>query len=111
MVSFLFVIHFVVATALIIVILIQPGKGSTALGGGAQNFLDTATVSTFFTKITIFLGITLFITSLLIAVVAKKDLVQDNDVILQEQSSEIDVIDQVVEELPKLDEISPTTRK
>ena len=38
MVSFLFVIHFVVAAALIIVILIQPGKGSTALGGGAQNF-------------------------------------------------------------------------
>ena len=108
MISFLFVIHFIVAAALILIVLLQPGKGSTALGGGMQNVLDSASISTFFTKATIFLGITLFITSLFIAVLAKKNLTSDDDELLKLQPSTMDNANDITNDFPKLDDIPQT---
>jgi preprotein translocase subunit SecG len=86
MATLILVIHTIVAVALIIIILLQPGKGGgMALGGGSQTVLDSADVSNFFTKATIVLGIVLFATSLSLAILGKHVISGTNDELLNQQ--------------------------
>jgi preprotein translocase subunit SecG len=73
--TFLVILHVIVSIILIVVVLMQSGKGgelSTAFGGGETLFGTRA--GTFFTKLTTILAIVFMVTSLTLAVVTSKGL-------------------------------------
>ena len=88
--QFILIFHFVVAVALIGLILIQQGKGAEAgasFGAGAsQTVLGSAGGWNFFSKVTALLATVFFVTSVSLAVVAKnRTVVSDIDLPILEQ--------------------------
>jgi preprotein translocase subunit SecG len=88
--QFILIFHFVVAVALIGLILIQQGKGAEAgasFGAGAsQTVLGSAGGWNFFSKVTAVLATIFFVTSVSLAVVAKnRTVVSDIDLPALEQ--------------------------
>jgi len=85
--QFILIFHFVVAVALIGLILIQQGKGAEAgasFGAGAsQTVLGSSGGWNFFSKITAILATVFFVTSLSLAIVAKNRTVV-SDILLPE---------------------------
>ncbi len=68
--TFLFVIHFIIAIVLVILVLIQKNEGGAALlSGGAERAMrgSQASATKSITRLTMFLGILFFSSSLLIA--------------------------------------------
>ncbi len=68
--TLLFIIHFIIATVLVILVLIQKSEGGAALlSGGAERAMrgSQASANKAITKFTMFLGILFFSSSLLIA--------------------------------------------
>ena len=90
--QFILIFHFVVAVALIGIILIQQGKGAEAgasFGAGAsQTVFGSAGGWNFFSKTTALLAVIFFVTSVSLAVVAKnRTVVSDIDLPVLEQVS------------------------
>jgi preprotein translocase subunit SecG len=90
--QFILIFHFVVAVALIGLILIQQGKGAEAgasFGAGAsQTVLGSSGGWNFFSKVTAILATIFFVTSVSLAVVAKnRTVVSDFDLPVLEQVS------------------------
>jgi preprotein translocase subunit SecG len=90
--QFILIFHFVVAVALIGLILIQQGKGAEAgasFGAGAsQTVLGRSGGWNFFSKVTAILATIFFVTSVSLAVVAKnRTVVSDIDLPVLEQVS------------------------
>jgi preprotein translocase subunit SecG len=90
--QFILIFHFVVAVALIGLILIQQGKGAEAgasFGAGAsQTVLGSSGGWNFFSKVTAILATIFFVTSVSLAVVAKnRTVVSDIDLPVLEQVS------------------------
>jgi preprotein translocase subunit SecG len=90
--QFILIFHFVVAVALIGLILIQQGKGAEAgasFGAGAsQTVLGSSGGWNFFSKVTAILATIFFVTSVSLAVVAKnRTVVSDVDLPALEQVS------------------------
>jgi len=88
--QFILIFHFVVAVALIGLILIQQGKGAEAgasFGAGAsQTVMGSAGGWNFFSKVTALLATVFFVTSVSLAVVAKnRTVVGDIDLPILEQ--------------------------
>jgi preprotein translocase subunit SecG len=88
--QFILVFHFVVAVALIGLILIQQGKGAEAgasFGAGAsQTVFGSAGGWNFFSKTTAVLATVFFVTSVSLAVLAKnRTVVSDIDLLILEQ--------------------------
>ncbi|MGB2115665.1 MAG: preprotein translocase subunit SecG [Porticoccaceae bacterium] len=88
--QFILIFHFVVAVALIGLVLIQQGKGAEAgasFGAGAsQTVLGSAGGWNFFSKVTALLATVFFVTSVSLAVVAKnRTVVSDIDLPILEQ--------------------------
>ena len=88
--QFILIFHFVVAVALIGLILIQQGKGAEAgasFGAGAsQTVLGSSGGWNFFRKVTALLATVFFVTSVSLAVVAKnRTVVSDIDLPVLEQ--------------------------
>jgi len=74
--TFVLVIHVIVSILLMIVILLQDGKGGdvvSALGGGSQTVFGSTGATTFLTKATIFLTVVFAITSLSLAVLKTRE--------------------------------------
>lgn len=73
--TLLWVVHFVTAVALVVVILMQPGQsggmGTAFGGGGSQTLFGSQGSSGFLGKVTAALGTLFFLTSLTLAVLAK----------------------------------------
>ena len=73
--TLLWVVHFVTAVALVVVILMQPGQsggmGTAFGGGGSQTLFGSQRSSGFLGKLTAALGTLFFLTSLVLAVLAK----------------------------------------
>jgi len=73
--TLLWVVHFVTAVALVVVILMQPGQsggmGTAFGGGGSQTVFGSQGSSGFLGKLTAALGTLFFLTSLVLAVLAK----------------------------------------
>ncbi len=90
--QFILVFHFIIAVALIGLILLQQGKGAEAgasFGAGAsQTVFGSAGGWNFFSKMTAILATAFFATSLSLAIVAKNRTVIDDDLLpgLQELS-------------------------
>lgn len=86
------IFHFIIAVALIGLILLQQGKGAEAgasFGAGAsQTVFGSAGGWNFFSKMTAILATAFFVTSLSLAIVAKNRTVIDDDLLpeLQELS-------------------------
>jgi preprotein translocase subunit SecG len=90
--QFILIFHFVVAVALIGLILIQQGKGAEAgasFGAGAsQTVLGSSGGWNFFSKVTAILATIFFVTSVSLAVVAKnRTVVSDIELPVLEQVS------------------------
>lgn len=89
MYGFILVLHLIVCIALVAVVLVQSGKGGGlaggAFGGATQTVFGGRGATDFITKATIWLGVTFFITSIVLAKlttvtgpgVAKKSLMQE----------------------------------
>lgn len=76
MYTFVLVIHVIVSILLMIVILLQDGKGGdvvSALGGGSQTVFGSTGATTFLTKATIFLTVVFAVTSLSLAVLKTRE--------------------------------------
>lgn len=82
MFTVLLIFHAIIAILLIIVVLIQPGKGdaSSVLGGGNASSAFGADTGTVLTKTTAILGAIFMLNSLLLSVVGSK-LAQGNSVV------------------------------
>jgi preprotein translocase subunit SecG len=97
--------HFLIAVALIGLILIQQGKGAEAgasFGSGAsQTVFGSGGSWNFFSKMTAILATVFFVTSVSLALIAKNKVVID-DVLLPELQS-VPVLDALETELPRLD--------
>ena len=83
--QFILIFHFVLALALIGLILLQQGKGAEAgasFGAGAsQTVFGSAGGWSFFSKMTAILSTAFFVTSLSLAIVAKNRTVIDDDLL------------------------------
>jgi preprotein translocase subunit SecG len=97
--------HFLIAVALIGLILIQQGKGAEAgasFGSGAsQTVFGSGGSWNFFSKMTAILATVFFVTSVSLALIAKNKVVID-DVLLPKLQS-VPVLDALETELPRLD--------
>ena len=97
--------HFLIAVALIGLILIQQGKGAEAgasFGSGAsQTVFGSGGSWNFFSKMTAILATVFFVTSVSLALIAKNKVVID-DVLLPTLQS-VPVLDALETELPRLD--------
>jgi preprotein translocase subunit SecG len=103
--QFILVFHFVVAVALIGLILIQQGKGAEAgasFGSGAsQTVFGSGGGWNFFSKMTAILATIFFVTSVSLALVAKNSTVIDEALLPELQS----IADQLEEtDIPVLEE-------
>ena len=78
--SFVLVVHVIIASVMILFILMQQGKGAEAGasfgGGGSQTVFGSAGSASFLTKLTAWLAIVFFITSMALAVFAKQKVSQ-----------------------------------
>jgi preprotein translocase subunit SecG len=84
-------IHIVIAFVLIVLVLIQHGKGADAgasFGGSSQSFFGSRGTATFLSRTTAVLATMFFITSLTLAYVASKE-VKGYQSVVTEQSSSI----------------------
>lgn len=75
MYTFILIIHFFVCALLILLVLLQSGKGSAAGifgASGADNIFASPTAFNFVNKFTAFLAILLFCTSILLTVASNK---------------------------------------
>jgi preprotein translocase subunit SecG len=102
--QFILVFHFVVAVALIGLILIQQGKGAEAgasFGAGAsQTVFGSAGGWNFFSKTTAVLATVFFVTSVSLAVVAKnRTVVSDIDLPILEQVPAENAVDSTIPEI------------
>jgi preprotein translocase subunit SecG len=102
--QFILVFHFVVAVALIGLILIQQGKGAEAgasFGAGAsQTVFGSAGGWNFFSKTTAVLATVFFVTSVSLAVVAKnRTVVSDIDLPILEQVPAENAVDSPIPEI------------
>jgi preprotein translocase subunit SecG len=83
--QFILVFHFILALALIGLILLQQGKGAEAgasFGAGAsQTVFGSAGGWSFFSKLTAMLATAFFVTSLSLAIVAKNRTVIEDDLL------------------------------
>jgi preprotein translocase subunit SecG len=93
MVTFLTVLHITVCVVLIVVVLLQRGKGSdigAALGGGGSNTVFGGRgAGNFLTKITTASAITFMVTSLSLSYIgsqASRGLIFDEDEVIEETS-------------------------
>ncbi|MBT3673462.1 MAG: preprotein translocase subunit SecG [Porticoccaceae bacterium] len=97
--------HFLIAVALIGLILIQQGKGAEAgasFGSGAsQTVFGSGGSWNFFSKMTAILATVFFVTSVSLALIAKNKVVID-DVLLPKLQS-VPVLEALETELPRLD--------
>ena len=98
MLSILIIIHVIVCFALIMVVLLQTGKGAdmgAAFGGGAsQTLFGTSGASTFLSKATTFAAIIFMLTSLSLAYMSntrsEKSLVLDNKTPVESKTTTTD---------------------
>ncbi|MDG1693917.1 MAG: preprotein translocase subunit SecG [Porticoccaceae bacterium] len=102
--QFILIFHFVVAVALIGLILIQQGKGAEAgasFGAGAsQTVLGSSGGWNFFSKVTAILATIFFVTSVSLAVVAKnRTVVSDIDLPVLEQTTSETTIESSIPEI------------
>ena len=102
--QFILIFHFVVAVALIGLILIQQGKGAEAgasFGAGAsQTDLGSSGGWNFFSKVTAILATIFFVTSVSLAVVAKnRTVVSDIDLPVLEQAPSETTIESSIPEI------------
>ena len=102
--QFILIFHFVVAVALIGLILIQQGKGAEAgasFGAGAsQTVLGSSGGWNFFSKVTAILATIFFVTSVSLAVVAKnRTVVSDIDLPVLEQAPSETTIESSITEI------------
>jgi preprotein translocase subunit SecG len=83
--QFILIFHFILAIALIGLILLQQGKGAEAgasFGAGAsQTVFGSAGSWSFFSKMTAFLATAFFVTSLSLAIVAKNRTVIEDEIL------------------------------
>ena len=108
--QFILVFHFVVAVALIGLILIQQGKGAEAgasFGAGAsQTVFGSSGGWNFFSKTTAVLATVFFVTSVSLAVVAKnRTVVSDIDLPVLEQVPAETAVESTI---PKIDSAAET---
>ena len=90
------VIHIIVAVALILIVLLQTGKGADMGaafgGGGSQTLFGTSGVSTFLSRLTTIAAIVFMLTSLGLAYVSShrsgKSVVSDITIPAQEQTEQ-----------------------
>lgn len=89
--QFILIFHFILALALIGLILLQQGKGAEAgasFGAGAsQTVFGSAGGWSFFSKLTAILATAFFVTSLSLAIVAKNRTVIDDDLLPELQQA------------------------
>lgn len=70
MATFLIIIHIVVCVALIMIVLLQTGKGASmgaAFGGSSQTIFGSSGATTFLTKLTTVVAVVFMVTSLFLA--------------------------------------------
>lgn len=70
MATFLIIIHIVVCVALIMIVLLQTGKGASmgaAFGGSSQTIFGSSGATTFLTKLTTIVAVVFMVTSLFLA--------------------------------------------
>ena len=75
MATFLLVIHLIVSLFLIVIVLIQGGKGAemgAAFGGSSQTLFGARGAATFFSKLTTVSAVVFMLTSLLLAIATGK---------------------------------------
>ncbi|UQB42862.1 preprotein translocase subunit SecG [Thiomicrospira microaerophila] len=81
-------IHIVIAFVLIVLVLIQHGKGADAgasFGGSSQSFFGSRGTATFLSRTTAVLATLFFITSLSLAYIASKDAKGYQSVVIEQQ--------------------------
>lgn len=78
--TFILIFHVVIASVMTLFILMQQGKGAEAGasfgGGGSQTVFGSAGSASFLTKLTAFLALIFFATSMTLAVFAKQQVTQ-----------------------------------
>jgi preprotein translocase subunit SecG len=82
-------IHIVIAFVLIVLVLIQHGKGADAgasFGGSSQSFFGSRGTATFLSKTTAILATLFFITSLSLAYIASKEVKGYKSVVSEQQA-------------------------
>ncbi|WP_044407428.1 preprotein translocase subunit SecG [Thiomicrospira microaerophila] len=82
-------IHIVIAFVLIVLVLIQHGKGADAgasFGGSSQSFFGSRGTATFLSRTTAALATLFFITSLSLAYVASKEVKGYQSVVTEQQA-------------------------
>lgn len=88
--KYILIFHFILALALIGLILLQQGKGAevgASFGAGAsQTMFGSSGSWNFFSKLTAILATIFFATSISLALIAKNRLVVDNDVLPELES-------------------------
>jgi preprotein translocase subunit SecG len=103
--------HFLIAVALIGLILIQQGKGAEAgasFGSGAsQTVFGSGGSWNFFSKMTAVLATVFFVTSVSLALIAKNKVVIEDDFLPELQSVPLQEASKT--ELPSLDAVRPDT--
>ncbi len=123
--TFVLVIHIILAVLMIVLILVQHGKGADAGasfgGGGAATVFGASGSANFLTRVTAILTALFFITSLSLAVLAKKHTVDDGFIIetvttepvapLQSMPAPAAQTEQTAPAAAKTSETSPTAPK
>ncbi|MBI5837215.1 MAG: preprotein translocase subunit SecG [Candidatus Eisenbacteria bacterium] len=82
-------VHILVCFGLMVSILLQSGKGGSlagafGAGGGSQTLFGSRGASTFLTRATQYLGITFFVTSVVLALLSRGAAVQPKSLIKQD---------------------------
>ena len=110
MTNYLLVFHFIIAVALIGLILLQQGKGAEAgasFGAGAsQTVFGSGGSWNFFSKSTAALAAIFFATSISLALVAKNSSVVDEELLPQSASENVEVTEN--QDIPAMD-TTPTS--
>ncbi len=90
MLSFFSIVHIILCTVLVLVILLQVGKGAdmgAAFGGSSQTLFGTTGATTFLTKLTAVLAILFVITSLYLTAKSRTTVIK-GDVKLEQPAAQ-----------------------
>ena len=97
-------LHFITAILMIVLILMQQGKGASmgaSLGGGASNTVfGSAGGATFFGKLTAFLAVVFFVSSLALTLFARSNAEISGEALLPALETEVPAAVETVDEAP-----------